>query len=255
MIIINNDIHNRGDIKLMNKIETEKNNNQDVNLKETDINSLKQLGQNNPVTDTQSDIHNLTIVGQIEGHLALPPKNKTTKYEHIIPQLIAVEENPKIHGLLVILNTVGGDIEAGLAISEMISSMDKPIVSLVLGGGHSIGVPIAVAADHSFIVPTASMTIHPIRLNGLVIGVPQTYDYLDKMQDRVIDFVTEHSGITNEYFKKLMFQTGSLVRDVGTVLICIDAVEAKIIDDVGGLNKSINKLKFFINNRKENFND
>jgi len=137
----------------------------------------------------------------------------------------------------------------------MISSMDKPIVSLVLGGGHSIGVPIAVAADHSFIVPTASMTIHPIRLNGLVIGVPQTYDYLDKMQDRVIDFVTEHSGITNEYFKKLMFQTGSLVRDVGTVLIGIDAVEAKIIDDVGGLNKSINKLKFFINNRKENFND
>lgn len=228
---------------------------QNVNLKQTNLDSLEQIGQNNPVTDIQSDIHTLTIVGQIEGHLTLPPKNKTTKYEHIIPQLIAVEENPKIKGLLVILNTVGGDIEAGLAISEMISSMKKPIVSLVLGGGHSIGVPIAVAADYSYIVPTACMTIHPIRLKGQVIGVPQTYEYLDKMQDRVIDFVTGHSGITKEYFKNLMFQTGSLVRDVGTVLIGNDAAEANLINDVGGLNKALTKLRFFINNMEGNYND
>ncbi len=231
------------------------NNDQNINIKETNLESLKQLGQNNPVTDIQSDIHTLTIIGQIEGHLTLPAKNKTTKYEHIIPQFIAVEENPKINGLLIILNTVGGDIEAGLALAEMISSMNKPIVSLVLGGGHSIGVPIAVAADYSYIVPTASMTIHPIRLNGLVIGVPQTYEYLDKMQDRVIDFVTDHSGITKENFKRLMFQTGSLVRDVGTVLIGIDAVEEKIINDVGGLDKALNKLRFFINNQKGTYHD
>ncbi|MFW6381759.1 MAG: ClpP family protease, partial [Bacillota bacterium] len=189
----------------------------------------------------------LTIVGQIEGHLVLSPKNKTTKYEHIIPQLVAVEENHKIKGLLVILNTVGGDIEAGLAISEMISSLSKATVSLVLGGGHSIGVPVAVATDYSYIVNSASMTIHPIRLSGKIIGVPQTYEYLDKMQDRVIGFVTAHSGISEEYFRKLMFQTGSLVRDVGTVLIGGDAVEAGIIDDVGGLKKALDRLRFLIN--------
>ncbi|MDI3547085.1 MAG: hypothetical protein PWR10_737 [Halanaerobiales bacterium] len=225
------------------------------NLEPTNLKALKQLGENNPPTDVQSDIHIIPIVGQIEGHLILPPKNKTTKYEHVIPQLVAVEENPKIKGLLIILNTVGGDIEAGLAISEMISSMNKPTVSLVLGGGHSIGVPIAVATNYSFIVATASMTVHPIRLTGMVIGVPQTYEYLDKMQDRVIRFVTEHSKISEERFRELMFRTGELVRDVGTVLIGKDAVDDGIIDEVGGLDKALLKLRSLIEERGESNND
>ena len=185
----------------------------------------------------------MTIIGQIEGHMVLPQKNKTTKYEHIIPQLVAIEENPNIKGLLIILNTVGGDIEAGLAISEMISSMKTPTVSLVLGGGHSIGVPIAVATDYSFIASTASMTIHPIRLNGLVIGVPQTYEYLDKMQDRIIKFVSTHSQISEEKFRELMFRTGELVRDVGTVLIGKEAVEFGIVNEVGGLEAALAKIR------------
>ncbi|MFW5991769.1 MAG: ClpP family protease [Halanaerobiaceae bacterium] len=221
-------------------------NDDNLNLQNTSLKSLKELGQNNLVTDVQSDIHTITVVGQIEGHLVLPPKNKTTKYEHIIPQLVAIEENPKIKGLLVILNTVGGDIEAGLAISEMLSSMSKPTISVVLGGGHSIGVPVAVACDYSYIVATASMTVHPIRLTGMVIGVPQTYEYLDKMQDRVISFVTGHSNISQKHFRKLMFQTGSLVRDVGTVLIGEDAVKAGIINEVGGLSQALHKLRYFI---------
>ena len=151
--------------------------------------NIKELGVMQIPHDETSNIHCLTIVGQVEGHLILPPQNKTTKYEHIIPQLVAVEQNSKIEGLLIILNTVGGDVEAGLAIAEMIDGLSKPTVSVVLGGGHSIGVPIAVAADYSFIAETATMTIHPIRLTGLVIGVPQTYEYLDKMQDRVIRFI------------------------------------------------------------------
>ena len=218
-------------------------------LKASSLKSIKELGQNNPPTDVESDIHTLTIVGQIEGHLVLPPKNKTSKYEHIIPQLIAVEENPKINGLMIILNTVGGDIEAGLAISEMISSMSKPTVSIVLGGGHSIGVPIAVATNYSYIVESASMTIHPIRLKGNIIGVPQTYEYLDKMQDRVIQFVTSHSRIDEKHFRELMFQTGELVRDVGTVLVGEDAVKNGIIDELGGLESSIRRLRALINQR------
>ncbi|MFW5995726.1 MAG: ClpP family protease [Halanaerobiaceae bacterium] len=215
----------------------------------TSMDSLKQLGQNKPVSQPESDIHTISIIGQIEGHQVLPPKNKTTKYEHIIPQLVAVEENPKIRGLLLILNTVGGDIEAGLAIAEMISSMNKPTISLVLGGGHSIGVPVAVAADYSLIVATASMTIHPIRLSGNIIGVPQTYEYLDKMQDRVISFVTRHSAITEESFRNLMFQTGELVRDVGTVLIGDEAVTSGIINEVGGLYNSLNTLRNMIDQK------
>ena len=164
----------------------------------------------------ESRIHCLTIVGQVEGHVQLPPQNKTTKYEHIIPQIVAIEQNPKIEGLLLVLNTVGGDVEAGLAISEMVASLSKPTVSLVLGGGHSIGVPIAVSTDYSFIAETATMTIHPIRLTGLVIGVPQTFEYLDKMQERVIRFVTKHSKVTEDRFKELMFAKGNLTRDIGT---------------------------------------
>lgn len=207
------------------------------------LNNLQQLGQMNLPPIMEPEIHILSIVGQIEGHIVLPPKNKTTKYEHVLPQLVAIEENPKIKGLLVVLNTVGGDIEAGLAIAEMISSLTKPSVSLVLGGGHSIGVPIAVAADYSFIAETATMTVHPIRLTGLVIGVPQTYEYLDKMQDRVIKFVIEHSDISEEKFRELMFETGKLVRDVGTVLVGEAAVEVGLIKEVGGVSQAISKLK------------
>ena len=194
----------------------------------------------------ESKIHTMIIVGQIEGHLILPPKNKTTKYEHIIPQLVAIEQNPNIKGLLVILNTVGGDVEAGLAIAEMLESLSKATVSLVLGGGHSIGVPIAIATDYSFIAETATMTIHPLRLNGLVIGVPQTYEYLDKMQDRVIKFVTSHSKISEERFRELMFRTGDLVRDIGTVLVGKDAVSSGLIDEVGGINQALKKLNELI---------
>lgn len=210
---------------------------------ESTIETIKELGGITPPVEVKSDIHTMTIIGQIEGHMVLPPKNKTTKYEHIIPQLVAIEENPNIKGLLIILNTVGGDIEAGLAISEMISSMKTPTVSLVLGGGHSIGVPIAVATDYSFIASTASMTIHPIRLNGLVIGVPQTYEYLDKMQDRIIKFVSTHSQISEEKFRELMFRTGELVRDVGTVLIGKEAVEFGIVNEVGGLEAALAKIR------------
>ena len=160
------------------------------------------------VPDMQSDIHVLTIIGQVEGHLVMPSQNKTTKYEHVIPQLVAVEESPEIKGLLVVLNTVGGDVEAGLAIAELMASMHKPVVSLVLGGGHSIGVPIAVAARKSLIASTATMTIHPIRMTGLVLGVQQSFDYLERMQDRVIGFVTSHSGISDRQMRQYMMNTG-----------------------------------------------
>ncbi|NPV92263.1 MAG: translocation-enhancing protein TepA [Firmicutes bacterium] len=198
----------------------------------------------------RGNIHCLPIVGQIEGHIIMPPQNKTTKYEHVIPQLVAIEQNPEIEGMLVILNTIGGDVEAGLAIAEMIVTMSKPTVSLVLGGGHSIGVPIAVASSYSFIAETATMTIHPIRLTGLVIGVPQTYEYLDKMQDRVVRFVTRHSKVTEKKFRELMFRTGELARDIGTVLVGKDAVEVGMINEVGGLAEAVAKVKQLINQTK-----
>jgi ATP-dependent protease ClpP protease subunit len=194
------------------------------------------------VASAKSPLQTLIIIGQIEGHVVLPSQNKTTKYEHVIPQLVAIEENPDIEGLLLILNTVGGDVEAGLALSEIIASLSKPSVSLVLGGGHSIGVPVAVAADYSFIAPTATMTIHPIRMNGLVIGVPQTYEYMDKMQDRVVRFVTQHSAIPEVKFRELMFRTGELARDIGTVLVGQDAVDVQLIDAVGGIKEALQKL-------------
>ncbi len=218
---------------------------QGVNLQ-----TLKQMGQMRIAGQIESDIHCITIIGQIEGHMILPPQNKTTKYEHILPQLVAVEQNPKIKGLLIILNTVGGDVEAGLAIAEMISGISKPTVSLVLGGGHSIGVPIAVSANKSFIADTATMTIHPLRLTGMVIGVPQTYEYLDKMQDRIIKFVVEHSKITLEKFRELMFRTGELVRDVGTVLIGRDAVEIGLVEELGSLGDALKALRELIDERE-----
>lgn len=192
---------------------------------------------------TKCGVQVLTVVGQIEGHITLPSQNKTTKYEHVLPQLVAIEQDPDVTGLLVLLNTVGGDVEAGLAIAEMIRSMKKPTVSIVLGGGHSIGVPVAVAADHSFIVSTATMTIHPIRLSGMVIGVPQTYEYLDKMQDRVVSFVVNNSRISTDRYRELMFRTGELARDVGTILVGRDAVREGLIDGVGGMAEAMAKLR------------
>ena len=194
------------------------------------------------VPDMQSDIHVLTIIGQVEGHLVMPSQNKTTKYEHVIPQLVAVEESPEIKGLLVVLNTVGGDVEAGLAIAELMASMHKPVVSLVLGGGHSIGVPIAVAARKSLIASTATMTIHPIRMTGLVWGVQQSFDYLERMQDRVIGFVTSHSGISDRQMRQYMMNTGELARDIGTVLAGDEAVKCGLIDEVGGLAEALASL-------------
>lgn len=217
------------------------------------LQNIQQLGQTNiPQQVPENGIHTITIIGQIEGHITLPPQNKTTKYEHVIPQLVAIEQNPKIQGLLVILNTVGGDVEAGLAIAELIDTLTKPCVTLVLGGGHSIGVPIAVSSDYSFITETATMTIHPIRLSGLVIGVPQTYEYLDKMQDRVIKFVTAHSRISKDKFRQAMFCTDQLARDIGTVMVGKDAVDDGLIDEVGGLGQAIQKLQELIDARGEN---
>ena len=200
--------------------------------------NLTEFGQLN-IPKPETNVHVLTIVGQVEGHLEMPPQNKATKYEHIIPQLVAVEQSKSIEGLIVILNTVGGDVEAGLAIAEMIASLSKPTVSLVLGGGHSIGVPIAVAVEKSFIAPTATMTIHPIRLTGLVLGVQQSFDYLERMQERVIDFVTSHSRISADNFRELMMATGQLARDVGTILVGKDAIECGLIDEMGGLDKAL----------------
>lgn len=204
--------------------------------------NINDFGQLN-LPRINSDIHVISIIGQVEGHLVMPPQNKTTKYEHIIPQLVAVEESPDIKGLIVILNTVGGDVEAGLAIAELVASMSKPTVSLVLGGGHSIGVPIAVAADRSFIASTATMTIHPIRLTGMVVGVQQSFDYLERMQDRVINFVTAHSAISSEEFKRMMTTVGELARDVGTVVVGRGAVECGLIDELGGLGDALAWLR------------
>lgn len=187
-------------------------------------------------------IHCLTIIGQIEGHYILPSQNKTTKYEHVIPQLVAIEESKDIEGLLIILNTVGGDVEAGLAIAELLSTMKTPTASLVLGGGHSIGVPLAVSCKKSFIVPSATMTVHPVRMNGLVLGVPQTLSYFEKMQDRIVNFVENNSNISSSKFRSLMMKTGELVMDVGTVLDGEDAVRVGLIDELGGLSNALDFL-------------
>lgn len=215
--------------------------NPDEAKKNPTVENIQQLGQT-ATPQAESNIFCMTIIGQVEGHVVLPPQNKTTKYEHLIPQLVAAEQNSKIEGVLIILNTVGGDVEAGLAISEMIATLSKPTVTLVLGGGHSIGVPIAVSSNYSIIAETATMTIHPIRLNGLVIGVPQTFEYLDKMQERVNRFITRHSRITEEKLKELMFKTGELTRDIGTTVIGPDAVKFGLINAIGGVGDAIREL-------------
>ena len=230
--------------------ETPKKDESQDKKKSTLADTIQSLGQTN-IPAYESNIFSLNIIGQVEGHVVLPPQNKTTKYEHIIPQIIAAEQNPKIEGILIILNTVGGDVEAGLALAEMISSLSKPSVAIVLGGGHSIGVPIAVSAEYSFIAESATMTIHPVRLTGLVIGVPQTFGYLDKMQERVVKFVTTHSNITEEKFKELMFKTGELTRDIGTNVVGPDAVKYGLINEVGGVGQAIKELNKRIEERKK----
>lgn len=204
------------------------------------------ITQKNP----RGNIQFITIIGQIEGHMTLPSANKTTKYEHVIPHLAIAAESQEIDGLLVLLNTVGGDVEAGLAIAELISGLGKPTVSLVIGGGHSIGVPLAVAADYSFIAPSATMTIHPVRLNGSIVGVPQTYDYFEKMQERILNFIVENSKISKQRITTLMLDTSKLIADVGTILVGKEAVKEKLIDSVGGISDALEKLYELINSDK-----
>lgn len=196
------------------------------------------------------NVYILTIVGQIEGHQVLPPEQKSTKYEHILPMLAMIEENAQIDGLLILLNNAGGDVEAGLAIAEVISSMSKPTVSLVLGGSHSIGVPLAVSAQYSLIAPTAAMTIHPVRLNGLVVGVPQTFYYFERIQERIVQFITANSHIKREDFTRLMLQTGELATDVGTVIYGAEAVEQGLIDRIGGLSDAFACLRKLMQEKK-----
>lgn len=211
---------------------------------------IKQFG-NIDLPNAKHCIHCLNIIGQVEGHYILPPQNKTTKYEHIIPALVAIEQDRSIEGLVIILNTVGGDVEAGLAIAELIAGMKTPTVSLVVGGGHSIGVPLAVCAKKSFIVPSATMTIHPVRMSGLVLGVPQTLSYFDKMQERIVRFVCGNSKISPERFRQLMMATGELVTDVGSVIDGENAVKEGLIDKLGGLSDVIECLYDMIENDSE----
>ncbi len=194
----------------------------------------------------ESTVHCLTIIGQIEGHYMLGEGQKATKYEHIIPLLVSIEESPEIDGLLMVLNTMGGDVEAGLAISEMVASMKKPTVSLVLGGGHSIGVPLAVSARKSFIVPSATMTIHPVRVSGTVIGTPQTYYYFKEMQDRIIKFITANSNVSEEAFREMLMRTDQIATDTGTVIDGVEAVKCGLIDNVGGLSDALEALREMI---------
>ena len=203
-----------------------------------------------PLTDLGADltrtqngsIYTLTIIGQVEGHQVLPENAKTTKYEHVLPLLASIEESEEIDGLLLLLNTVGGDIEAGLAIAEMVAGMKKPTVSLVLGGGHSIGIPLAVCTKHSFITPTASMTVHPVRMTGLVVGAPQTFRYFERIQEQIADFVTGNSRVDREKFLELMMRTGELATDVGTIVYGKEAVRLGLIDELGGLSDALECL-------------
>ena len=217
------------------------NSDNNTNQNEERSDSIKEMGSVSAF-DGRHKIHCLTIIGEIEGHNVLSEQSKTTKYEHVIPQLVSIEESRDIEGLLIILNTVGGDVEAGLAIAELISGMKKPTVSFVLGGGHSIGVPLAVSAKKSFIAPSATMTVHPVRTNGLVIGVPQMFNHFARMQERITDFVVRNSDITAERFTSLMMNTGEMVTDVGSILNGETAVKEGLIDDVGTLSSVIEEL-------------
>ena len=215
-----------------------------------DIQPILDLGSS-LIRGDRGTVYVLTIVGQIEGHQLLPPTSKSTKYEHVLPLLATIEGSGDIDGLLILLNNGGGDVEAGLAIAEMIASLSKPTVSLVLGGSHSIGVPLAVSTDYSFIVPTGTMMIHPVRMTGLIIGVAQTFDYFQKIQDRIAGFITEHSSISEQRLLKLMLETGELTKDVGSVLVGKQAVEEGIINEVGGIRDAFEKLRELIQEKEE----
>lgn len=235
--ILNNGLNNK---------EDEKDNNSEMNSEVSDkMKNIKEFG-NTVVSNSNRDIVVLSIIGQIEGHSVLPPQTKATKYEHIIPQLIEIEQNDSIKGVLIVLNTVGGDVEAGLAIAEMINSMSKPTVSIVIGGGHSIGVPLATSSDFSFITPSATMIVHPVRMNGFVIGISQTFEYFKKMQERINDFIVRTSNMKSETLEKFMLQTDDLLNDVGTMLIGKQAVDCGLINEVGGISKAIKKLRELI---------
>ena len=216
----------------------EKENSKSENTETKKNEQIREYGQ----TKLEHNIHLLSVIGEIEGHECLSSNTKTTKYEHVLPQLAAIEDSSDIQGLLVLLNTVGGDVEAGLAIAEMIASIDKPTVSLVLGGSHSIGVPIAVSTDYSFIVPTGTMVIHPVRMNGTIIGAPQTYDYFKQMQNRILGFISSHCEAKRERLEELMLDTGMLTKDLGTILVGEQAVKEGIINQIGGIHEAITKL-------------
>ena len=223
--------------------------NDDKEKEDKNVDAIKEFG-NTGVTNPNERIRVLPIIGQIEGHVVSPAQNKSTKYEHIIPQLIDVEQNENVKGVLIVLNTVGGDVEAGLGIAEMINSLSKPTVSIVIGGGHSIGVPLATSSDYSFITPSATMIVHPIRMNGFIIGVSQTFEYFKKMQERINDFIVRTSHIKHEELDKLLKQQGDLLNDVGTILIGNQAVSCGLIDEVGGLKEAISKLNSLIDSKE-----
>ena len=216
---------------------------------EQEQSQIRELGSD-LTKNEKGNIYTLTIIGQVEGHMNAPENVKTTKYEHVLPLLASIEEDDEIDGLLLLLNTVGGDIEAGLAIAEMVAGMKKPTVSLVLGGGHSIGIPLAVCTKKSFITPTASMTVHPVRMTGLVIGAPQTFRYFQRIQEQIADFVTANSGISREQFESYMMATGEMAADVGTILYGKEAVESGLIDQLGGLNDALTALRNMIQSQK-----
>ena len=225
-------------------------NNPDPQEKKEEREQVIELGSD-ITKSSKGNIYTLTIIGQVEGHQVLPETAKTTKYEHVLPLLAGIEESDEIDGLLLLLNTVGGDIEAGLAIAEMIAGMKTPTVSLVLGGGHSIGIPLAVCTKKSFITPTASMTVHPVRMTGLVVGAPQTFRYFQRIQEQIADFVTANSGITKEKFEGYMMATGEMATDVGTILYGKEAVSSGLIDKLGGLSDALNALHKMIDKKKK----
>lgn len=248
----NNDVKNNG-----KRCEIETEEQEDFSQNESPISSdaLEQIRESGSIIAVGGHIiHCLTIIGQIEGHNILPPQNKTTKYEHVIPQLVAIEENPDIEGVLVLLNTAGGDVEAGLAIAEVLAGMNKPTVSIVLGGGHSIGIPLAVAAKYSYIARSASMTVHPVRSNGLTLGVPQTFEYFRKMQERINTFVSSNSNIPCRRYNELAMNTQELVLDVGTILEGEEAVEEGLIDEVGTIRDALDHLYNMIDENKSSKN-
>ena len=217
----------------------------------SDKNSDNELGFTE-IENSDGTFYCLSIIGQIEGHYVLDSSQKTTKYDHVIPLLVSVEENEKVDGIIILINTLGGDVEAGLAIAEVIASLKKPTASIVLGGGHSIGVPLAVSADRSFIVPSATMTIHPVRTSGVVLGVPQAFDYLEKMQNRIIKFITTHSNVEDSKFRRLMNRTDILVNDIGSILEGKEACDVGLIDEVGGIKEALDYLKEMIKKCRNN---